>query len=218
MFAVVGSNISLPVTPSLVATPLPGNNAVRVPSTDVAPSVANVQVDNNSQSNRNFTARIETQAPAPTLADDNQFSVSYPPAASRGISAQTTFLAQLAAQDTSAPAKVILVQYEKLLSLGAVKYKPSDAGKPSIAATNLFNSLLKSSAPAAPQNDNPAPAVIEQPAPAPANDNVVKDVALQAAPQPVAAVPARPVQSLAAYAATIRRNQDFAPEKTLESA
>lgn len=210
MFAVVSTTAPLPPSPTLVATALPDTSAARVPYDNVVPSVSNAKVDNNASGNRNPLPKADAQplsvpvaaVEAPVVAAAAGDSTQ----AGGAAAARTAFLAQLAAQDDSSPAHVIFVQYEKLVSYATVKYKPSDAAKPS-APTSLFSRILhEEHAPAPVAAAQEAPVQEEAPIPSPAS-----------APQePVAQI--SPAATLAAYAATVRRNFDFPAESTLASA
>ncbi len=140
----IGNNAALPQPLTLVATPLPNSNALRVPYDNVAPSVSNAQLDNNASSNRNYLPKTESSQTAPLTTSSNEnFSLAaLANSTSFSASAQTTFLAQLASGDFSPEARSLFAQYDKLVSYANVKYKPSNAGKPT-EPTNLFGALLK---------------------------------------------------------------------------
>ncbi len=114
MFSAV-NNINSPTIPSLVATALPRSDALRVPYYTVPPIVASQQSASQQSYNQPMDIVYKT--------------------------AQTNFLAQLAGGEISSEVRGIFVQYEKLVSYGNVKYRPSDAGKPATPA-GLFDAIL----------------------------------------------------------------------------
>lgn len=140
----IGNNAALPQPLTLVATPLPNSNALRVPYDNVAPSVSNAQLDNNASSNRNYLPKTESSQTAPLTTSSNEnFSLAaLANSTSFSASAQTTFLAQLASGDFSPEARSLFAQYDKLVSYANVKYKPSNAGKPT-EPVSLFGEFLK---------------------------------------------------------------------------
>jgi hypothetical protein len=131
--------------PVLIATPIPNATAaLRVPPVNVAPSFSNEQVTNDLKGGRNPSPRV---APETAAAHQENASFAQTQGASPGpfVGSQATFLAQLISQDVSPQAIIYLAQYEKLISYGNVKYKPSNAGKPQPAG--LFAQLVHSDAP-----------------------------------------------------------------------
>lgn len=216
MWPVVNTSITYVPAQALVATTIPGSFATHVPYDNVAPSVSNPQVNNNASGNGGaFSVASETAQIA--VADSG---TSFPPfneaLTPSPSTPQATFLAQLVSQDDTAETQVILVQYEKLMNLGKVKYKPSDAGLPTPDPAGVFGKLLRQERPSvrqisAPQTNHEteyhsssAPAHEDAPAPQPA------PVATRA---PVAANDNRQqVAATAAYTASIARNN--APEQT----
>ena len=67
--------------------------------------------------------------------------------ANANVGVQAAFIAQLAAQDATQETHVALLQYEKLVEISNVKYKPSDAFKPSADPSSLFSRLVSSEKP-----------------------------------------------------------------------
>lgn len=152
----------------LVNTAVPGSAVTHVPYDTVAPSVSNAQVDNNASPNN-----VQTTAPQPTAQQvagngANPSSASIGQQQSQNTGLQTAFLTQLLAQDNSPETQTILVQYEKLVALGNVKYKPSNAFKPE-EPSSLFGQILhqEQSAPveAAPVEVHAEPVETVQPQP-----------------------------------------------------
>lgn len=227
MLAVASTTIAVPPAPTLVATPLPGTIAARVPYDNVVPSVSNARVDNNASGNRNPLPKAELQAAAvQTASAEETFSLpASTPSQGLNTSTQTAFLAQLTSQDASPAARVILVQYEKLVSYGTVKYKPSDAGKPTVPTdlSHLFSQALheeKAPERAAPAAQKTA-VKIDAPTEAPAEVSVTASESPQQPAEEVKFVPASlppAPKATAAYSETIRRNNDAERETTLESA
>jgi len=145
----------LPVVPNLssytlptpiVNTTVPGTAITHVPYDNVAPSVSSASVDNNARGNSN-------SAPAPTappVAEAPPAQVTPLPSVLTGvpsglnISAQATFIAQLAGQDTSPETQVILVQYEKMVANSNVKYAPSEAFRPQAEPSSVFGRMMQS--------------------------------------------------------------------------
>lgn len=140
----IGNIIINPPPTTLVATALPNSIALRVPYDNVPPSVSNTQLDNNARSNQNILQKSgDAQAAAAITSSTENFSVtSIANTQALNIAAQTTFLAQLAAGDISPEVRTIFAQYDKLVSYANVKYKPSNAGKPS-EPVGMFGRLLQ---------------------------------------------------------------------------
>lgn len=141
------SNINnfTPVQTSLVATSIPDTAALRVPVTNVAPTVSSVQVNNNASSNNGGVFSFETSAAvsAGTIP-------SVPPANLRaGLAggAPATFLAQLIGQDVPVAFQQsvasVLAGYEQLAALSFVKYKPSNASLPPPPPIGVFGRILQ---------------------------------------------------------------------------
>lgn len=140
----IGNIIINPPPTTLVATALPNSIALRVPYDNVPPSVSNTQLDNNARSNQNILQKSgDAQAAAAITSSTENFSVtSIANTQALNIAAQTTFLAQLAAGDISPEVRTIFAQYDKLVSYANVKYKPSNAGKPS-EPVGMFGRFLQ---------------------------------------------------------------------------
>lgn len=131
MFSPISYN-STPTTINLVATALPNTLALRVPSTNVAPSVSSAQIDNNASAKTTFVSEkksLNSLAVAIKKPDDFEVQNSLVNQAKAGIG-QAAFFAQLANSDSSPEVNKFFAQYEKLVKYQSVKYKPSDAGKP----------------------------------------------------------------------------------------
>lgn len=164
MLPAVASNVVFipPQQAPLVHTAILGSNVLRVPSDNVPPSVSNAQVENNSKGGANAFL-------LPSVDEDAGDGVAPPfslPPTSRpspSIQLPTTFLAQLLGQiggpGPDSITQGILVEYEKLVALSNVKYKPSNALKPPPDLSGAFDKLLKASAPVpppAPQAEGPS--------------------------------------------------------------
>ena len=131
MFAPI-ANIPAPAQVNLVATPLPDSVALRVPSTNVSPSASSTKVENNASNNHVIFLEKGSVAPLPiplrTSGGGAGGQGAVLPSAASLVPSE--FLAQLVSSDGSEITDNILAQYEKLVRYGAVKYKPSNAGKP----------------------------------------------------------------------------------------
>jgi hypothetical protein len=131
-----------PPPPVYAGAMTPGASVVRASIVSVAPSVANVQVGNDA---RNTPATATPVAPSSLSVpvaglSGAQSVVGY---FNSGIGSQTSFFTQLIAQDTSAQARGVLVEYEKLVAMGKVKYLPSNAGIPEPEPNNIFAQALR---------------------------------------------------------------------------
>lgn len=191
-------NLNVIQTP-LINTAIPGSEVTRVAYDTVAPSVSGAQVDNNTNGN-NAAVIASASQPAAEDAVSDSFPNFIRPQNAAG--AQTSFITQLIAQDSSPTAQIILVQYEKLVALSNVKYKPSNALKPSIDPAGSFGKLLHDSH----AQVEPAAAPVQVEQHAASNDNAP---AAEPTPQPVqTATPiqnAAPQQVLDAYAQSAAR-------------
>jgi|GEM_PF-5872028 len=151
MFVSGGNSFAPPIQQSLVATQIPNSIALRVPPDNVSPSVSSAQLDNNASGN-NMVSSLKSISPSlqiPVQVASASIDSSFAGGSSSVLSAgQAGFLAQLASGEVSPVVHGIFVQYEKLMSYGTVKYKPSDAGKPT-APASLFSAILTSEQPAA---------------------------------------------------------------------
>lgn len=140
----VGNTINTPPPPTLVSTPLPNSMALRVPYDNVPPSVSNTQLDNNTNGNHNALPKASHPQTNLTINSETEnFSIN---TAARSqeliVNPQTVFLAQLAAGDISPEVRTIFAQYDKLVSYANVKYKPSNAGKPT-EPIGIFGQFLQ---------------------------------------------------------------------------
>ncbi len=131
--------------PIVVATPIPGNNTVRVPPSNVPPTVSNVEINNNRGGGNTAasSANPQTQS-APVTSVFSSFIPNFNGTPTTlSLSAQTTFLTQLLSQDVSAPAKSVLAEYEKLVQVAKVKYAPSNATAPQPEPSSVFGKLIQ---------------------------------------------------------------------------
>lgn len=224
------SNFTLP--PPIVNTTVPGTATVHVPYDNVAPSVSSAQINNNARGNSNAAAPPPVAPPVTDTPDLPQVTplpsvlTGAPPGVT--LTAQATFIAQLAGQDTSPETQVILVQYEKMVTNSIVKYKPSFAFKPPDEPSSVFGRILltEKQSTQAPQNiaqsiakaqsaEIAAVNSVTATAPAPSarsakttsnvteTDNDVNSVAPAEAPAPYSAPP--PPRAIAAYQVTASR-------------
>jgi len=186
-------NIAAPYVPPptpVTGTAVAGNSILHVPPDNVAPSVSSVQIHNNARGNS--TATPSNEAPEEIVETVENEEVPQRVTTRSGgqlASAQTTFLAQLAGQEDSPQANVILVQYEKLVAFSNVKYKPSNALKPEAEPAGIFGRIMQEEKTSAPvQQEAPPP-----PPPADVEEHariVVHAEPQLAAPPPVRAKPA----------------------------
>jgi hypothetical protein len=179
MFTVSNNSVIVQNTSSLVATPLPNAQTLRVPYDNVTPTVSNPKLENNASGNRTQPSKSEAPPPAPVVAAqpaEGDVAVARntnPPY----LQTPTGFLVQLASSDASPEAQGLLGQYEKLVNLGNVKYKPSGAGKPS-APTGLFNLFLRNGS----EESLPAVSALELTQPATPAEPLQSVVATESAP------------------------------------
>jgi hypothetical protein len=202
MLPAVASNVAFipPQQAPLVNTVILGSEVTRVPSFNVAPSVSNAQVDNNTKGNSNSFARTNT----PDISDsDTDKSFSLPSAVRPApfIALPTSFLAQLLGQsvgDADLATQGILVEYEKLVAISNVKYKPSNALKPLPDLSGVFGSLLS-------QPDDTAVVTqdVQQPQAAPATNTQISE-SLQTVPT-ITTPPQAPVDSISLPLATTQQ-------------
>jgi hypothetical protein len=238
-----GAIISNPVPVPIVNTTLPGTTVTHVPYDNVAPSISNARVDNNaSPNNGSAAAEAEAEQAAAASEEDQSFSTAATGATAQAqVNAQATFLTQLLSQDAAPPIPTILLQYEKLVALGNVKYKPSNAFKPVPAPANTFGKILQegSAAPtvtvqhtaqpvALPEPVNQQPAIDHQvsqqpvvqteavlPAPAPEPQQQAAEPQPQPHEPPPAANNNTPsIPQISAYTATAGRVAIQSAEKT----
>ncbi len=156
MLPVVASVNTFNYQTPLVNTTLPGNSSIaRVPPDNVAPSVSNVEVDNNNANGNTIVSSTTQQeqavAQSTSAGGTAAFVLSQSGSVAQNSGVQSTFVAQLAAQDDNSPEfKGVLQQYEKQLAISNVKYAPSDALKPQPEPASVFGKILASER-AAPQ-------------------------------------------------------------------
>lgn len=129
----------VPIAPPVVSPVATASAATIVPSA-IAPSFSIVPAGDNARGNSALagspapTAQALTSAPAPSTAP------ALPsPSFSLG---STNFLAQLIGQDLSPSAQTVLIEYEKLVYLSSIKYKPSDAMRPQAQPGDVFSRLV----------------------------------------------------------------------------
>ena len=135
------TQVSLPTQPTLVATSLPGTNALRPAYDAVAPSVSNPSVSNNSKGTGGYAG--SASAPAQTAAVP-LLSTPIPASFSTSnasLNASAMFATQALAQD-SGSAETIFATYDQLVAASLVKYAPSNAALPQPEALNLFAKML----------------------------------------------------------------------------
>jgi hypothetical protein len=204
-----------PVQVPLVNTTLPGTAATHVPYDNVSPPISNAQVNNNASPNSEAAAASEEATTAAAAQDAEEQASPAPNIAAQSQGAVAApFLTQLMSQDGSVPAQVILVQYENMIAISNVKYKPSNALKPPAAPANVFGQILQQNKPAvqvqAPQPAQPQqqPQTSQQPAAA-APDAVAEETAVSVPAAAVAPTP-KPVPTRITFsiaANTSRGNQ-----------
>ena len=154
--SIASTNTFNPSTP-VVNTTIPGTNVERVLPQAIAPSVSSADIRNNTQGNNAVTLSAEEQV----VANDNtsttqetssnfltQLQSAQSVLSNSGV--QATFVAQLAAQDSSPQTQVILVQYEKIIKNGSAKAAPASEPPSQDAPSSLFGRLLQSDKPTAP--------------------------------------------------------------------
>lgn len=182
-----------PVPVSLAGATLPGSVVAHVPYDNVAPSISSAEVNNNASPNSEMATSDQAAAIQADANDGEQTSSAAANNAAQNQSggAQATFIAQLISQDISPPAQTILVQYEKLVAISNVKYKPSNASKPAAAPSSAFGQILQQSKPAV--NVQPVQPVQPQPRqPVAATPAAVSEEAVAANPEPVVLPQPRP--------------------------
>jgi hypothetical protein len=208
------TQVLLPTQPTLVATSLPGTNALRPAYDAVAPSVSNPSVSNNSKGTGGYAGSASAPAPSPVVPllstpMPASFSTS-----SASLNASAMFATQALAQD-SGSAETIFATYDQLVAASLVKYAPSNAALPQPEALNLFAKLLNEQK----TSNTPMAAVAMQQATKEAAISAPSQAALQqVVPTPKAAVPKEAPRSsslarseitfaASAYRATSTRNQ-----------
>lgn len=144
MLPAVNATTAYTTPPTIVATGIPGNNTLRVPPANVSPPVSSVQISNDARGNNPAIAALSGESAAAIAQQFSSFIANFngtPTTLSMG--AQTTFLAQLMSQDASTPARSVLSEYEKMVQLSQVKYKPSNATMPQAEPASLFGKMLQ---------------------------------------------------------------------------
>lgn len=206
--------------PIVVATPVPGNYTLRVPPDNVPAPVSNVQIDNNARGGGGSVSGSAAQTLAGTPASSlSSFIPSFNGTPTTlSLSAETTFIAQLLSQDISTQAKSVLAEYEKLIAIAKVKYKPSNALQPQSEPAGVFGKLVQQQTNQArviqqAASEPSAPASVAQALTAPAPKTAVGDTRTAKkpgsdnAPRRLADTPAVPTFTVNAYLATISRNE-----------
>jgi hypothetical protein len=145
MMPVINSTTIYTPPPTLVATALPGNNTLRVNSDNVPPPVSNVAIGNNSKGGNTAvpSATTGTQAASSPAASFMLSPFSYPTPTSLSAGAQINFLAQLMSQDTGSATGSVLAEYESLIAMSQVKYKPSNAAMPEPEPASIFARMVQ---------------------------------------------------------------------------
>ena len=222
-----------PIQTPLVNTMLPGATVAHVPYDNVAPSVSNAQVENNTKGSSEAAAVTTGDQPPPEEAYAAPSPAAGDPA-NLGTVAQATFLAQLMGQDGSPATQGILVEYEKLVSISNVKYKPSNAMKPPPAPAGVFGKILQQEkasvravqpvqplpepVAAAAQVTPQAPVAAAYNVPAPSNDNTPGESAVPLPAGDTPAVTPAVINAYSAYAASAQRNAALTAELSANSA
>jgi len=127
--------------PPLVNTTTPGTSVTHVPYDNVAPSVSSAQVDNNAKGNSEATASTAYQIAADAQSANDSIAALSNNSATLSATAQAPFIAQVAAQDDTQETLAVLA---KLVEYSNVKYKPSNAMKPTDAPSGVFGRILAS--------------------------------------------------------------------------
>lgn len=228
----VSSSVTIPLpSQTLVATPLPDNNTLRVPVDNVAPPVSNAQINNNARGN---SSEASAQAEGGSLSvpvSQNSASPIFVPSGASSSSANSSFIAQLVSQEVpqnlQSELQGTLAAYEKLAAISYVKYKPSNAALPQAEPTGVFGRLLQQtrSEPVVPL-EHEAPVVQSQPSVAEniqtqANSASVApavSVQVETQTQPVATIQLPKVPQTLAYTATIVRNNTDAQQHITDNA
>jgi hypothetical protein len=235
MLPAVNSTPVIAASPVIVATTVPGNNVLRVAPDNVAPNVSAVPVGDNAK--RNSAASSQQPASLTTQNTSNGFSALIRfldgTPSSLSLNASTMFVAQLMSQDNSPYARGVLSEYEKLVALAQVKYKPSNAALPEPEPSSIFSQALKQEQQAKSslqpavmtqvltanaQQASPGSASIKSPAPPKETQAEMEAEASQQVDneplQTAAATPVRPI--IAAYLATAART-DALKKPTVEN-
>lgn len=146
------SNTFTPIAtqPSVVATPMPESNTLRVPPTAVAPSVSNAQVDPNASGKNPLPLQTPGTPSSPAAAiTQSLVSGTVNLAPEKSLGAPATLLAQMISQTLPAEAQSalrgVLNEYEKIVVNSYVKYMPSTAALPRAEPAGAFSQLLKQS-------------------------------------------------------------------------
>ena len=240
MLPVINSAPVITPAPVIVATTVPGNNVLRVAPDNVAPNVSAVPVGDNTRRGGGAASPAPASTSATTTASGFSALIAFlgSSPSSLSLNASTTFMAQLMSQDNSPYARSVMSEYEKLVALSQVKYKPSNASLPEPEPSSVFSQILKQEQQA---KSSPQPALMTQAMTASAQQNGLGSTAVKAAaplketspasantadaPEqaesqpselvaPAAPMPSRPM--IMAYLATISRN-DALKKPTVES-
>jgi hypothetical protein len=143
MMPVVNSLTTYTTPPTLVGAALPGNNTLRVNADNVPPPVSNVGISNNTKGGNAavpVAASTQTSTSAATSFMLSPFIYTTPTSLSAG--AQTTFFTQLMGQDGGSATGNMLAEYEAMLAMSQVKYKPSNANLPEPEPASIFGRIL----------------------------------------------------------------------------
>ncbi len=145
MLPAVSSAPVIPPAPVIVATTVPGSNVLRVAPDNVAPNVSAVPVGDNTHRNASAASSTPPATTTSTMASGFSSLVAFLDGtpSSLSLNASTTFMAQLMSQDSSPYARSVMSEYEKLVALSQVKYKPSNASLPEPEPSSVFSQMLK---------------------------------------------------------------------------
>lgn len=131
------TNVSAPI----VTAPTTAPSSTPAPVNAVSPTFSIVQVADNARGNTTIVANTqgeEQNAPEKQLPSNNRPIINR----AGGLGGTINFLAQLIGQEASSSSRTVLVQYEKLVNLSTVKYKPSDAFKPQAQPNDVFSKIV----------------------------------------------------------------------------
>lgn len=129
---------------ALVNTSLPNSIALRAPSDNVAPSISSAELYNNASGNKALPTKTDNFISVPVVNSNEHknFILTQLQNNHLVLGVQASFLAQLAGGDITPEVRTIFAQYDKLVSYANVKYKPSNAGKPT-EPSGMFGKMLQ---------------------------------------------------------------------------
>ncbi len=195
--------------PSLVATPVPESNTLRVPPTAVAPPVSSAQIDPNASGNNQLLPQTTGTPSSPSAAIAQSLVVTannLSPGAP--IGAPATLLAQMIGQNLPPEAqnmlRGVLNEYEKIIVNSYVKYKPSNASLPRAEPAGAFSQMLKQIT--SPAQEKPAPVRAASPANTAQTETDVDDTVQEATVVDAAPAAVKPAyKAFNAYAVAAAR-------------